>query len=114
MDFRPESDGWGKRAEMKLSTILALRKGVAGPDDGAGVEEGDVKPVDDAGGVEGEIKPTLKKEDGQVELKSGIGDDITVKEDEAARSSKRVKLEEPDEYDLALGDDFDLAELDGM
>lgn len=25
-DFRPESTGWGKKAEMKMETILALRK----------------------------------------------------------------------------------------
>ncbi|KIO32750.1 hypothetical protein M407DRAFT_241238 [Tulasnella calospora MUT 4182] len=36
-DFRPESTGWGKKAEMKMETILALRKRNNSKDDATAV-----------------------------------------------------------------------------
>ncbi|KAL8279292.1 hypothetical protein RQP46_008329 [Phenoliferia psychrophenolica] len=56
-DFRPESDGgakgWGQKAEMKLRTILDLRRAVPNEDE-AGLDDGEeVKEEEDAGVEEG-------------------------------------------------------------
>ena len=46
LEFRPDSEGWGKKAEVKLTTILDLRRYLTHKDDKkVKVEDDDIKPV---------------------------------------------------------------------
>ena len=49
-DFRPASEGWGKKTEMRMESILALRKVNVGPVTSAGPSE---TPQENAEGVVG-------------------------------------------------------------
>lgn len=102
-EFRPESEGgvkgWGQKADMRLETILGLRKGVGEEERKGESEEGEGEEVLDGFG-EGE--------------EGGADED-----DGAPPGRKRQKVEpEPDgesgdkdEFDLALEDDLDLSGL---
>ncbi|GAA6018883.1 hypothetical protein JCM11491_001711 [Sporobolomyces phaffii] len=115
LDFRPDSDGWGKKAEMRLSTILDLRRFLT---------HNDPAPA-----------PQIKEEgaDAKVKVEDSEGNVAAVKEqdeDETAPDRKKVKLEdeareedvkpnveaERDEFDALLDEDdgIDYAAIDGI
>ncbi|KAI0832385.1 hypothetical protein BC628DRAFT_1346466 [Trametes gibbosa] len=97
-DFRPTSEGWGERAEVRCSTILGLRKSCRDEADDEGVgrvrSAGELVKVEPAESAEG---PTASPE---------------------GPASKKLKHEPPerDEYDAVLDDDalfndFDLSSI---
>ncbi|BGO88802.1 hypothetical protein NBRC10512_006942 [Rhodotorula toruloides] len=83
LDFRPESDGWGKKADLRMSSILDLRRHLThgGP---AKEEE-----VEDDGARE--VKREEEGEDG------AIGQVKVEPDEEGAPTAKRVKREEGEE-----------------
>lgn len=94
LNFRPETDGWGQKAEMKMSEVLNLRKAPVEVEEGRGVELEQVK-------VEPIIRSEVKEEDTRVQ------EDIAeVRTEEPP--TKRPKLEKepsPNPCDLAFDDD---------
>lgn len=94
LNFRPETDGWGKKAEMKMSAILDLRKAMVETEQEPEGNPGQVK-------VEETTKSEVKEEDPKVQ------EDIAeVRSEEPP--TKRPKLEKeasPNPYDLAFDDD---------
>lgn len=107
-EFRPEAGGalgWGKKAEMKLSTLLDLRPAPKEEED----ELGDV--VD-----EGEEVTVVKDEDGGRSLagKEKGGERVKIEEEEKAEepSKKRPKLELEEDFDAFLDDDLDVSQVE--
>lgn len=95
-DFRPESDGgakgWGQKAEMKMSTILELRRLVT---HGSGDAED--------GGAALEVAETLKQEDGAAE---------PIDDSKGTTARKKPKLEPGDDDDDGFGgEDVDWASV---
>lgn len=84
--FRPNSNGWGKKAEMHLSTILDLRRFLT------------------------HVPKKVKEEDEEVKEE----EEVKVEEEEGGSPAKKPKVEEGfDEFDAALDDELDLSALDG-
>lgn len=46
-DFRPTNDGWGKKSEMRMSAILALRQAEAQPSSSSANEAASARSEDD-------------------------------------------------------------------
>ncbi|BGP00796.1 hypothetical protein NBRC10513v2_000921 [Rhodotorula toruloides] len=83
LDFRPESDGWGKKADLRMSSILDLRRHLT--HGGSAKEE----EVEDDGARE------VKREE---EGENGAVEQVKVEPDEdGAPEAKRVKREEEEE-----------------
>lgn len=104
-DFRPEVDGWGAKGEMKLASILELRRHLTHEGEEKMKEEGDGS-VEEAIKVEGEDAQGNKqgKLDGWVDIK---------KEGDGEEAKPEVKKDESeDEFDKLLqDDDLDVSEL---
>ena len=92
-DFRPESEGWGQRGDVRCSTILGLRKvrGESAADDSAKTEAPSVDSI---------VKVELQEDPGP-----GPSEEL---------AAKKLKLEtsDPDEFDAALDDDTLFGEFD--
>lgn len=96
-DFRPQSEGWGQRGEVRCSTILGLRKV-----SGESAEKGGLATRDDAPSAVDNIvhlEPPPPGESGEATHAS------------EAKKPKR-ETSEPDEYDAALDDDAVFGEFD--
>ena len=96
-EFRPASEGWGQRGEVRCSAILGLRK----PHD----EEDPTPAKATPSNVDQLVKIEPPEETGV------LGEDTSRSEDS---SGKKLKLEPPtrDEYDAALDDDALFDEFD--
>ena len=81
--FRPESEGWGKKAEMSLSSILELRRHLTHTQRNTAGEDN-----------KDEVKPVIKFEDSNIH--------VVEKAENEAPPIKKLKKEE-DTY----GDEFD-------
>ncbi|KAI1795200.1 hypothetical protein LXA43DRAFT_970848 [Ganoderma leucocontextum] len=92
-DFRPESEGWGQRGEVRCSTILALRKV---PGENA-----------ESGGLGATSVDTIVK----LELPGESGEAAHTSDEPPSKKLKR-EHSEPDEYDAALDDDALFGEFD--
>ncbi|GAA6062582.1 hypothetical protein JCM10212_004177 [Sporobolomyces blumeae] len=92
LDFRPDSDGWGKKAELKMSTILDLRRFLTHPLE-------DVNPGSSRAGDADETVERVERE--QVKAEEGDqreAEGEQIKHEEGAEpETKRVKLEEREE-----------------
>ncbi|GAA5996867.1 uncharacterized protein JCM10292_006051 [Rhodotorula paludigena] len=135
LDFRPEVDGWGKKGELRMSTILDLRrflthKSEPAPDGEAGeqakadaetaADERVVKQEVQGGGGEEEVvrvKPEPDDEENLLTPGTGAGQDAPpaakkVKREEETEDAKpqvdRVPAEEANEFDALLEDDDEL------
>ncbi|GAA5826129.1 hypothetical protein JCM11251_007175 [Rhodosporidiobolus azoricus] len=119
LEFRPEVEGWGKKGEVRMETILGLRRFLTHPDadqrvkgegeglDGGQVVEDGVGVVKEEAATEGEegVGPDRKK----VKAEEGFEEDAKpdlwrVKKDEAA-----VEVDEFDALDEGI--DYDAIEL---
>ena len=103
-EFRPEVDGWGKRAEVKCSTILALRKKV---------DDGGKKSGGDNGSVEADKIVKIQTTEGDEDDKEPH-DTSQGTEEPSQKKSRGMTLEE---YEAALDaddtfDDLDLSMVD--
>lgn len=87
LDFRPESDGWGKKAEMKMSTILDLRRFLTHSDP----SPAPVKKEEDTEAEGAKVK---------VEDETGRVEDVKVEDAGEEPEKKKLKLEEPTEEDV--------------
>ncbi|GAA5844958.1 hypothetical protein JCM9279_000056 [Rhodotorula babjevae] len=116
LDFRPDVDGWGKKAELRMSTILDLRRFLThAPVDDAPEPSGS-KEEDEADRAAGarEVKQELDGADGLVQVKAEPEEDVggvepvskRVKRDEDVKPS--VGAPEEDEFDALLAEDDDL------
>lgn len=120
LDFRPDVDGWGKKAELRMSTILGLRRFLThAPVDDA-PEASSSKNEEEEEEEEGarEVKQELDGAGGPVRVKAEPEDDA----DGVEPAVKRVKREEhggeedvkpsvvagEDEFDALLAEDDDL------
>ncbi|GAA6030061.1 hypothetical protein JCM8097_009236 [Rhodosporidiobolus ruineniae] len=103
LDFRPEVEGWGKKGEVRMSTLLDLRRRPAVPAEepalpGVDVDEGGVAKEEEEG--EGRVVKVEQDEGGAVKVEpDGEGEVRVKKEEEDAeeddgRARKRVKLED--------------------
>ncbi|GAA5983283.1 hypothetical protein JCM5350_005867 [Sporobolomyces pararoseus] len=116
LEFRPESDGWGKNAEMKMSTILDLRRFLthAEPSPSPAIQEDNesviVKVEDTDGnaettkaeeGNEGDVEPEKKKV--KLEVEEDVKPNLDVFEG-VTKDSKETQ-EEKDEFDELLEED---------
>lgn len=116
LDFRPDVDGWGKKAELKMSTILDLRRFLThAPQDAAG-------PAGEVGGLEEdgarEVKQETEDGEGAVRVKpEPEAEDVHAAEPPTAKRVKREEDEdgkprsaagERDEFDALLEADDDL------
>ena len=100
-DFRPDSEGWGQRGEVRCSTILGLRK-VSGES-----AESDGQPATVGGAPSCAV-------DSIVQLEPGESGEAAAADASKEQPSKKPKREtsEPDEYDAALDDDALFGEFD--
>ncbi len=96
-DFRPESEGWGQRGEVRCSTILALRK--------VSRESAESDGLATVGG------PSAVQSIVQLEPPGESGEAEHVPEEPPSKNLKR-ETSEPDEYDAALDDDALFGEFD--
>ncbi|EJF61207.1 hypothetical protein BD309DRAFT_1072100 [Dichomitus squalens] len=99
-DFRPQSEGWGQRGEVRCSTILALRKARRES------EASDDPTRTEAPSVDSIVKVEPQEDPGPAQAPS---------EEPAAKKPKR-ETSAPDEFDAALDDDalfedFDLSSI---
>lgn len=96
-DFRPQSEGWGQRGEVRCSTILGLRKvsGESAESDGLATRDDAPSAVDNIV----QLEPPPPGESGEAVHAS------------EAKKPKR-ETSEPDEYDAALDDDALFGEFD--
>ncbi|GAA6054998.1 hypothetical protein JCM3770_000486 [Rhodotorula araucariae] len=112
LDFRPEVDGWGKKAELKMSTILDLRRFLTH----AGQET--PPAADSEGDSTREVKQD-KDGEGVVQVKREPEDEADAALVGASPPVKKVKREEDeavtpggggakDEFDALLDEDDDL------
>ncbi|KAH9899901.1 hypothetical protein C8Q73DRAFT_638258 [Cubamyces lactineus] len=93
-EFRPASEGWGQKGEVRCSAILELRK-----------------PQDENGSTPAKETSTNADQLVKNESPDVLGEDTSRSEDPP---SKKLKLESPsrDEYDAALDDDALFNEFD--
>ncbi|GAA5932059.1 hypothetical protein JCM3775_004228 [Rhodotorula graminis] len=118
LDFRPDVDGWGKKAELRMSTILGLRRFLThAPVDDAPEASGSQKEEDEEERAR-EVKQEVDGADAPVRVKAEPEDDAGGVEP----VTKRVKREEDggeddvkpsvvaaeDEFDALLAEDDDL------
>ncbi|GAA5908713.1 uncharacterized protein JCM6883_004148 [Sporobolomyces salmoneus] len=116
LEFRPESDGWGKKAEMKMSTILDLRRFLT---------HLDPSPAPATKRDDGESKVKVEDSEGNVESvkeEKSEGEEPEKKRVKVEEEGKDVKPdvdskaedEEKDEFDALLEDDdgIDYAAID--
>ncbi|KAH9853504.1 hypothetical protein C2E23DRAFT_754783 [Lenzites betulinus] len=102
-DFRPTSDGWGERAELRCSTILGLRR----------------PPREEGADGDGEGSGKMQSASELVKVEPADGAEVPAASPSADGSAhKKPKREPPerDEYDAvldddALFDDFDLSSI---
>ncbi|TBU32804.1 hypothetical protein BD311DRAFT_511218 [Dichomitus squalens] len=95
-DFRPQSEGWGQRGEVRCSTILALRKA-----------RRESEALDDATQTEAPSVDSIVK----VEPQEDPGPAQAPSEEPAAKKPKR-ETSAPDEFDAALDDDALFEDID--
>lgn len=74
-DFRPNSDGWGKKAEMQLSTILDLRRFLTHVPKKVKEEDEEVK-VEEVEEESGSPAKKPKVEEGWDEFDAALDDDL--------------------------------------
>ena len=96
-DFRPQSEGWGQRGEVRCSTILGLRKfsGESAESDGLATK----------------LRDAPSAVDSIVQLEPPPGESGEATHASEAKKPKR-ETSEPDEYDAALDDDAVFGEFD--
>jgi hypothetical protein len=115
LEFRPESDGWGKKAEMKMSTILDLRRFLTysepspAPAFKQDKDGAKVKIEDSEGNVEAVKSETLEGGDEPANKRAKVEEAEDVKPDlkstETESQAKKGNQEEKDEFDALLDDD---------
>ncbi|GAA5870934.1 hypothetical protein JCM16303_001634 [Sporobolomyces ruberrimus] len=124
LDFRPESDGWGKKAEMRMSTILDLRRFLTHSDPSPAPaikqdEEDSKVKVEDAEGnvqdVTAEDREESEPEAKKLKLEEDVKPDLSKEPDNQTGPSPGKKVESDlDEFDALLEDDdgIDYAAID--
>lgn len=126
LDFRPEVEGWGKKGELTMLSILGLRRFLTHPDplpglDGNTDDGGALKKEEDGGGiVRTEEGGEVKIEDGKVEngdegsprkrVKTEGGGEEDVKPVLPKPPAAKDELDEFDEFDDGI--DYSLVPLD--
>ncbi|GAA5919426.1 hypothetical protein JCM5296_004991 [Sporobolomyces johnsonii] len=106
LSFRPDVDGWGKKAELKMSTILDLRRFLTHPE--PAVKPEPVIKVDEGKGVRtvkaeeewGRVVKVEEGEDSEPAAKKAKADD-----GEDVKPSLPPGDDEKDEFDALLDDD---------
>lgn len=100
-DFRPESEGWGQRGEVRCSTILSLRK-VSGES-----AESDGQSATVGGAASSAVDSIV-----QLGPPGGSGKVAPHASEEQPSKKPKQEASEPDEYDAALDDDAPFGEFD--
>ncbi|GAA5955585.1 hypothetical protein JCM3765_006822 [Sporobolomyces pararoseus] len=129
LEFRPESDGWGKKAEMKMSTILDLRRFLthAEPSSSPAIKEDSESAIVKVEDIDGNVE-TVKAEDGdhrgvepekkKVKLEGEEDVKPDLKLTEGTPKERNGGQEEKDEFDALLEDDdgidYGAIALDGI
>ncbi|BGP37178.1 hypothetical protein JCM10450v2_001084 [Rhodotorula kratochvilovae] len=103
LDFRPAVDGWGKKAELKMSTILDLRRFLTH------AEVQDAPAAADEEEEDGAREVKQEKEEGVVQVKAEPVDDAGLAEVPAKKVKREEGVEEEkDEFDALLEEDDEL------
>ncbi|BGP22100.1 hypothetical protein Rt10032_c18g5944 [Rhodotorula toruloides] len=114
LDFRPESDGWGKKADLRMSSILDLRRhlthGVAAKEEEAkddGVREVKREEEGEDGAIE-QVKVEPDEDGAPHAKRSKREEEEDVKPDVARLDEAKEPVGERDEFDELLDRDDDL------